>query len=151
DMNKLLVPTQPVRNGDGDIISGINNDVGVTMGIIQSFYDAPGQVSTLEDGTVVVDKGSRFMEEMREINISAGLEYWYNKQFAARFGYFHEHSTKGNRKFFTAGAGLKLSVFSIDFSYLFSTVARNPLANTIRFTLRFDFDDFKSQNESTTN
>ncbi|HEY9084202.1 MAG TPA: type IX secretion system outer membrane channel protein PorV [Vicingaceae bacterium] len=148
DINKLLVPTPPEyatddsgrpiidpATGEQEIESGKNPDVPVVTGIFQSFNDAPGG----------------FGEEMREINISAGLEYWYNKQFAARFGYFHEHSTKGNRKFFTAGAGLKLSVFSIDFSYLFSTVARNPLANTIRFSLRFDFDDFKSQNDTPTN
>jgi hypothetical protein len=113
----------------------LDPDVPIVTGMFQSFGDAPGG----------------FSEELREINISAGLEYWYNKQFAARFGYFHEHATKGNRKFFTVGAGLKLSVFSIDFSYLFSTVARNPLANTLRFSLKFDFDDFKKQNNQPTN
>ena len=148
DFNKLLVPTPPVYatddsglpifdpvTGEREIESGKDPDVPIVTGMFQSFGDAPGG----------------FSEELREINISAGLEYWYNKQFAARFGYFHEHATKGNRKFFTVGAGLKLSVFSIDFSYLFSTVARNPLANTLRFSLKFDFDDFKKQNDQPTN
>lgn len=144
DFNKLLVPTPPVFatddsglpifdpvTGEREIESGKNPDVNIVSGMFQSFSDAP-------DG---------FSEELKEFNISAGIEYWYDKKFAVRFGYFHEHETKGNRKFFTTGAGLKLSVFSIDFSYLFSTVARNPLANTLRFSLKFDFDDFKKQND----
>lgn len=145
DVNKLLVPTPPIyaTDDDGDPIidpvtgeqvieSGKDPDVGIVTGIFQSFSDAP-------DG---------FSEELREFNISAGLEYWYNKQFAARAGYFFESATKGNRKYFTVGAGLKMSVFTIDFSYLISANGQaNPLANTVRFSLMFDFDDFKSQDQ----
>jgi len=143
DINKLLVPTPPVYATDDQgqpiidpvsnervIESGKDPDVAIVSGIFQSFGDAP-------DG---------FGEELREFNISAGLEYWYNKQFAVRAGYFHEDASKGNRKYFTAGLGLKMSVFSIDFSYLISTTQQNPLENTIRFSLMFDFDAFKKQN-----
>jgi long-subunit fatty acid transport protein len=77
---------------------------------------------------------------MHEIMISAGLEYWYRKQFAIRGGYFYEHETKGNRKYFAVGIGMKLNVFYLDFSYLISTTGtNNPLANTMRFTLGLDF------------
>jgi hypothetical protein len=142
DVNKLLVPTPPIyatdESGDPIVVdgepvieSGKSPDVPVVTGMLQSFNDAPGG----------------FSEELREFNISAGLEYWYNKQFAVRTGYFHESATKGNRKYFTVGAGLKLSVFSIDFSYLISVTQANPLANTVRFSLMFDFDAFKKQNE----
>lgn len=144
DVNKLLVPTPPIyatdesgqpiideTTGKPEIESGKDPDVPIVTGIFQSFNDAPGG----------------FSEELREFNISAGMEYWYNKQFAVRAGYMHEHATKGNRKYFTVGAGLKLSVFSLDFSYLISTTQQNPLANTVRFSLMFDFDAFKSQNE----
>ncbi len=145
DVNKLLVPTPPIYATDDDgnplppdpvtgeqvIESGKNPDVPIVTGIFQSFGDAPGG----------------FSEELREFNLSGGMEYWYNKQFAVRAGYFHEHSTKGNRKYITVGAGLKLSVFSVDFSYLISTTQQNPLANTVRFSLMFDFDAFKSQNK----
>jgi hypothetical protein len=73
---------------------------------------------------------------------SAGVEYWYRSQFAIRTGYFHEHSTKGNRTYFTVGVGLKLNVFALDFAYLIPTNGQNsPLANTLRFTLGFDFAD----------
>ena len=100
-------------------------DVSVAQGIIQSFYDAPGG----------------FNEELREIMISAGLEYWYREQFAIRAGYFHENRTKGNRKYFAVGIGLKLNVFLIDYSYLISTTGKsNPLANTMRFTIGFLFN-----------
>lgn len=144
DVNKLLVPTPPIykldNNGSPEldpitnepvIESGMNPDVSVMNGLMQSFYDAPGGMS----------------EELREYNISAGIEYWYNKQFAVRTGYFHEHITKGNRKYITVGAGLKMSVFSLDFSYLIATTQNNPLANTMRFSLMFNFDDFKKQKE----
>ena len=146
DVNKLLVPTPPIyatdefgqpivdtETGEYEIESGKNPDVPIVTGILQSFSDAPGG----------------FSEELREFNISAGMEYWYNKQFAVRAGYMHEHATKGNRKYITAGAGLKLSVFSLDFSYLISTTQQNPLANTVRFSLMFDFDAFKKQNSET--
>jgi long-subunit fatty acid transport protein len=75
---------------------------------------------------------------------SIGAEYWYRDQFAIRAGYFNEHQTKGNRKYFSVGVGLKLNVFSLDFSYLVPTSGRtNPLANTMRFTLGFEFDKFR--------
>lgn len=147
DVNKLLVPTPPIYatddngnplppdnvTGEQVIAAGKDPNVPVVSGIFQSFTDAPGG----------------FSEELREYNISAGLEYLYNKQFAVRAGYFHESATKGNRKYITAGLGLKLSVFSIDFSYLIAMTQQNPLANTVRFTLMFDFAAFKEQNKDT--
>jgi len=127
DVNKLLVPTPPSYNDDGDINGGMNPDVSVVNGVFQSFWDAPG-------GT---------KEEFRELNYSAGLEYWYAEQFAVRAGYFYEHPTKGDRQYFTMGAGVKYNVFALDFSYLIdassSINGSNPLANTLRFTLIFDF------------
>lgn len=141
DFNKLLVPTPPVYKidtsnrpvydpeGNQVILSGKNPNVGIVTGMIQSFYDAPGG----------------FSEEMKEINISLGLEYWYNKQFAIRAGYFNESSMKGNRKFFTLGAGLRYSVFGLDFSYLIATEQKHPLENTLRFTLIFDFEAFTTK------
>ncbi|PCJ23468.1 MAG: hypothetical protein COA97_11635 [Flavobacteriales bacterium] len=145
DINKLLVPTPPIYATDESgnpildpitqeqvIESGENPDVPIVTGIFQSFSDAPGG----------------FSEELREYNISVGLEYWYNKQFAVRAGYFHEAAIKGNRRYITAGLGLKLSVFSIDFSYLIPMTQQNPLANTVRFSLMFDFEDFKTQNKN---
>jgi hypothetical protein len=144
DVNKLLVPTPPVwatdsigapiRDSEGNqvIAFGKNPYVAVPVGMFQSFYDAPG---------VVMDDGSRsvWREEVNEITYSIGLEYWYRKQFAIRGGYFHEHETKGNRKYFTVGMGLRLNVFSLDFSYLIPVKQQNPLANTLRFTLGFEF------------
>jgi hypothetical protein len=134
EANKLLVPTPPVDstvyNPDDVILpGGINSDIGPIEGMIVSFYDAPGG----------------FQEEMQEINLSIGVEYWYNKQFAIRAGYFYEHENKGNRKYFTAGAGLKLNVFALDFSYLLPTQRNHPLENTLRFTLAFDIDAFGKQ------
>lgn len=134
EANKLLVPTPPVDSTeyeDGDIIlpGGINSDMGPIEGMITSFYDAPGG----------------FKEEMQEIMFSIGVEYWYNKQFAIRAGYFYEHENKGNRKYFTAGAGLKMNVFALDFSYLLPTQRNHPLENTLRFTLSFDVDAFGNQ------
>jgi hypothetical protein len=136
DINKLLVPTPPVYdtiyiNGEQQIKAGMDPDVGVVTGMIHSFYDAPGG----------------FTEEMHEISYAIGAEYWYDKQFAVRAGYFHEHETKGNRKFFTVGAGLKYNVFGLDFSYLIAIDQRNPLENTLRFSLLFDFDAFSRQNK----
>ena len=137
DINKLLVPTPPLYDENGDIISGKDPDVGVVTGMFQSFGDAPGQID--KDGVIV--SGSRFKEEMREINISTGMEYWYANQFALRAGYFFEHDTKGGRQYLTFGSGVKYNVFALDFSYLISTSnigGTNPLANTMRFTLVFD-------------
>jgi len=127
DFNKLLVPTPPIYNNDMEIIAGKNPNVGVPVAIFQSFYDAPGG----------------FKEEINEITSSIGLEYWYNNQFALRAGYFHENESKGNRKYFTAGAGFKLKGFDIDFSYLMPTVSNHPLARTLRFSLAFDINALK--------
>jgi hypothetical protein len=127
DVNKLLVPTPPSYNDDGEINGGMDPDVSVVNGVFQSFWDAPG-------GT---------KEEFRELNYSIGLEYWYAEQFSVRAGYFYEHPTKGDRQYFTMGAGVKYNVFALDFSYLIdassSINGSNPLANTLRFTLIFDF------------
>ena len=94
--------------------------------MFKSFSDAPGGLQ----------------EELREINFAFGFEYWYDKQFAIRAGYFHEHENKGNRKLFTTGIGLKFNMLTLDASYLIPVVQNNPLANTIRFTLGFDLDMF---------
>lgn len=142
DLNKLLVPTPPIygqdtaksgANGTKDlIIYGKDPDVSVAQGIFQSFTDAPG--------------GGK--EELKEVNYAIGMEYWYDKQFAFRAGYFHEDKLKGNRKYFTLGAGLKYNVFGIDLAYLIPTEQRNPLENTLHFTLTFDFDAFDEQNKN---
>ena len=133
DVNKLLVPTPPKRDGNGVIIEGEDPDVGFFTGIFQSFSDAPG-------GT---------KEELRELVYSVGAEYWYDKKFAFRGGYLHEHETKGNRKYFTLGAGLKYTVFGLDFAYLIPATfdVKSPLENTLRFTLSFDFESFADQEE----
>jgi hypothetical protein len=133
DFNKLLVPTPPRYNADNEIVGGKDPNVGVATGILQSFSDAPGDVSN--EGEII--EGTVLKEELREINIGGGLEYWYDQQFAFRTGYFYEHYTKGNRQFITLGAGLKYQVLTIDLSYLISTTQQNPLANTLRFSLRF--------------
>ena len=136
DINKLLVPTPPIYNDsiDGQIDFGQDPNVSVVSGIFQSFGDAPGG----------------FSEEMREINFSVGTEYWYDDQFAVRAGYFNEHNTKGGRKFFTFGSGVKYNVFALDFSYLINASrainGNNPLANTMRFTLTFDFGAMENIN-----
>ena len=142
DINKLLVPTPPVYDindvdQDGDteeILYGKDDDVGVVSGIFQSFGDAPGG----------------FKEELREINYSIGSEYWYNNQFAIRTGYFFEHDTKGGRKFFTFGSGVKYSAFILDFSYLVNATtdagATNPLANTMRFSMTWNFGAMEETN-----
>ena len=145
DINKLLVPTPPIYTADGDtILSGEDPQRGVAAGIIGSFSDAPGDLTT--DYTVI--SGSRFKEEMREINYAGGLEYWYAKQLAIRAGYFYEHQTKGNRKYLTMGVGLRYSIFQIDISYLIANTQRSPLANTLRFTLGFNFDGKAKKKDS---
>lgn len=146
DFNKLLVPTLPARDGDGNVISGRENNVGVTLGMIQSFYDAPGNVVVDEDGNVLVEDGSKFREELNEINIGGGLEYWYSDVLAIRGGYFYENRSKGDRKYFTFGAGIYYSVFGIDVSYLAALRRTNPLANTVRFSLKFKFGNNKIAN-----
>lgn len=86
-----------------------------------------------------VEDGSVFIEELREVNISVGMEYTYAEKFAVRAGYFHEHYTKGNRRFITMGMGLEYSKLELDISYLVSLTNNSPLANTIRFSLGFNF------------
>jgi hypothetical protein len=133
DLNKLLVPTPPIID-DGEIKLGQSSDVGVVSGIFQSFGDAPGG----------------FSEEIREINYSIGTEYWYANQFALRAGYFFEHATKGGRKFLTFGSGVKYSAFTLDFSYLVNANndagATNPLANTMRFSMIWNFGVMEEAN-----
>jgi len=137
DVNKLLVPTPPIYardsisnapiiDDDGNylILSGSDPNRSVVAGIFGSFADAP----------------NGFSEELNEFTYSAGIEYWYDNQFAIRGGYFHEHQTKGNRKFFTLGLGLKYNVFGLDFSYIIPVMQRSPLENVLRFSLTFDFD-----------
>jgi hypothetical protein len=128
DLHKLLVPTPPAI-GDSAGLAKYRSK-GVVSSWFSSFGDAPGKIT----------------EELEEINIALGMEYWYNNQFAFRAGYFYENPNKGNRKFFSVGAGLKYNVFGLNFAYLFpsgSGVNRNPLSNTYRFGLVFDFDAAK--------
>jgi len=142
DLNKLLVPTPPAYNDSiyaetGDLVveRGKEPPGSTVYGMIQSFYDAPGVERS--NGTYSV-----LAEELHEIAYSTGVEYWYREQFAIRTGFFYEHATKGNRKYFTMGVGLKLNVFALDFAYLVPVNGQNsPLANTLRFTLGFDFAD----------
>ena len=143
DINKLLVPTTPIyaQESGADIISGYDPNVGVATGMIQSFYDAPGIVEENDDGTYTIQDGSVFREELREFNIGGGVEYLFNDAFAFRTGFFNEHYSKGARQFITLGAGIKYTVFTVDLSYLISTRQQNPLANTLRFTLRLQFAD----------
>lgn len=134
ELNKLLVPTQPVYGtnaaGQPYIIAGKDPNVTVPAGMVHSFYDAPG--------------GAR--EELAEITVSAGAEYVYNKTFALRTGYFYEAKTKGNRQYLTLGAGVKFNFVSLDFAYLIPTNGqRSPLQNTLRFSLQFQFDRFKNK------
>lgn len=149
DFNKLLVPSSPtyyqageilpngdtVRSGDEYIKYGKDPHISVPAALFTSWWDAPG------DATPFVHNGhtSTFREELAEITMSIGLEYCYSQQFAFRIGYFHEHEYKGNRKYFTIGAGLKMNVFGLDFAYLIPVTQANPLQNTLRFTLTFDF------------
>ncbi len=124
DINKLLVPTPPQYDDQGTITLGQDDGVSVVSGIFQSFGDAPGGIQ----------------EEWRELMYSFGMEYWYNNQFALRGGYFHEHATKGNRKYFTTGIGLKMTALTIDFAYLITANPGvvSPLEGTMRFSLTFD-------------
>jgi hypothetical protein len=143
EANKLLVPTPPVYkldvngnvikdgNGGYEIEYGKNPNKGVASGLFSSFNDAPG--------------GSK--EEMHEIIYTTGIEYWYNKMFALRTGYFFEHPTKGDRKYLTLGASLKYNVFQIDFAYLVPKNQNNPLKNTLRIGLSFEFDATKKADD----
>lgn len=148
DFNKLLVPTLPfvdpdsiTNSGDPVIVQGLNPDVGVPQGMVQSFYDAPGTIDPATGEYIVTP----FQEELREINPSIGLEYWYGRTFALRAGYFYEHPTKGNRQYVTLGFGIKYNTLGLDFSYLVdarrNAIGQSPLANTIRFSLHFNFNE----------
>lgn len=133
DANKPLVPTMPVKmdgESDEDFITRKQNDyydVSPISGIFKSFSDAPGG----------------FKEEMQEIRWSVGAEYVYNEKFSLRAGYHHESENKGNRKYFTVGAGFKMNVFSLDAGYVIATAKSNPLDQTLRFSLSFDMDGLK--------
>ncbi len=135
DINKLLVPTPPIyypdsTNADGSLVidKGMDPDVSVMTGMIQSWYDAPGG----------------FSEEIREFSFAFGAEYWYTDVLALRAGFHYEDLTKGNRKYATLGIGLRYNVFGLDFSYLIPvTQDQNPLQNTLRFSLLFDINGGK--------
>lgn len=133
DFNKLLVPSPPIYDQNGNIVKGKDPNRSIISGIFGSFSDAP-------DG---------FSEEMKEITTSVGAEYWYNKIFALRAGYFYESKSKGGRQYFTTGVGFRYQVFAVDFSYLVTRKQNNPLAETLRFTLGFNFNNTK-QNKSIT-
>ena len=136
DFNKLMVPTPPIyeldsvgrvktnSNGQPIIAQGKDPNRGLIQSIFGSFTDAP-------DG---------FTEEMQEVMISFGAEYWYDDLFAVRAGYFHEHENKGGRRYFTAGLGLRYQVFGVDFAYLLAQEQTNPLAETLRISLMFNFN-----------
>jgi hypothetical protein len=134
DLNKLLVPTPPIYSSTkpDSIIKGKDPNVSVPAAIFQSFFDAPGGLK----------------EELHEITYSTGIEYWYNNQFAIRAGYFYENPSKGNRKYFTAGAGFRLKAFTLDFSYLMPVSQNNPLAHTLRFSIAFDFNSLRNASRS---
>lgn len=130
DINKLLVPTPPITKGDSTYSPYYRNlteyyQTGVVQGAFQSFYDAPGGMS----------------EELREIQVSLGAEYWYKQILAARAGYFYENDNKGGRQYLTIGMGLRYNIMQFDFSYLIPTTrfSSNPLKNTIRISVTFDF------------
>lgn len=138
DVNKLLVPTRCFDNPDtpenecDEDGNGINDwrEASPISGMFSSFSDAP----------------NGFEEELREIMYSFGIEYWYDQQFAVRAGYFTEARSKGDRRYFTVGLGLKYNIFGLNFSYLVPTTnQRNPLDNTLRFSLLFDFGAFSGE------
>lgn len=140
DVNKLLVPTPPAITGD-DSTDNVSlekyHSEGVVSSWFKSFGDAPGG----------------FKEELQEFQVSAGAEYWYQNQFALRAGYFYENPNKGNRQYFTLGTGLKYNTFSLLFSYLLpsgSGTTRNPLSNTLRFSMMFDLGGAKDGGTKTT-
>lgn len=132
ELNKLLVPTPPLQDQkDPEAYKEAYDkyiNTSSIAGIFKSFGDAPGG----------------FKEELQEINLGVGMEYSYDNRFFLRAGYSYISPNKGNLQFFTLGAGFKMSVFSIDASYLISTVAANPLDQTLRFTVAFDFDGIRS-------
>ena len=128
DVNKLMIPTPPVKNANGIITRGKNSNISPISAIFSSWGDAP-------DG---------FKEEIKEFMISAGVEYWYNDLFALRLGYFNETRMKGDRKYFTIGFGARIQQrYGFDFAYLMPQKQGSPLANTLRFSLLIDM--FKKQ------
>ena len=133
DANKLLVPTRPIQGENEsqvDYDARLQKDyydVSSIAGIFKSFGDAPGG----------------FKEELQEVSWSLGGEYTYNDKFSLRAGYHHESANKGNRKYFTVGAGFKMSAFSLDAGYVIATAKSNPLDQTLRFTLTFDMDGIR--------
>ena len=135
DLNKMLVPTPPQWNSTDSVWEGYYTDLsdyhqtGSVLGAIQSFYDAPGGLK----------------EELHEVMVSVGAEYWYSDVFAARLGYFYEHKTKGARQYLTVGLGIRYSMMEFDFSYLLPTTSfsTNPLANTIRASITINFKQDK--------
>ena len=128
DINKLLVPTPPLR-GDTTGAWVTYNNMGVMQGAFSSFADAPGGMS----------------EELQELQLSGGVEYWYAETFVARAGYFFEHANKGGRQYATVGVGIRYSYFTGDFSYLIptTTISNNSLANTIRVSIGLDMKPTK--------
>jgi hypothetical protein len=133
DVNKLMVPT-PQDTSTTGTPKYIIPEKSVVSGMLGSFNDAPGG----------------FSEELREFQVSVGAEYWYQNQFAVRGGYFYEHKTKGDRKYLTVGIGVKLNVFTLNGSYLVPSgtgINRNPLSNTFRFSLLFDFDKIERSDD----
>ena len=151
DLQKLLVPTPAIYQLQGSefaLISGKNNEIGVISAMLQSFYDAPGipvedengDYVQLQDGSYEIVKGSKLREELAEINIATGIEYWYNNVLALRTGLFYEHLSKGDRQYINFGVGFKYNMFGIDFSYLAALTRQSPLGNTLRFTLRLNLD-----------
>lgn len=128
DANKLLVPTPPARDEQtGEVIAGKDDDVSSFAGALQSFTDAPGGLD----------------EELEEVIINTGMEYWYDNRFAVRAGYQYEDPQKGGREYVTLGFGIRYNVFGLDFAYLFSAspIRRSPLENTLRFSLFFNFEN----------
>jgi hypothetical protein len=123
DLNKLMVPTPPILDANGNIVKGKSDNVSVPAGIFGSFTDAPGG----------------FSEELQEISFSPGVEYWYNKLFALRAGYYYQNPNKGGLHYFTLGTGFKYDIFAFDFSYIAASQQNSPLANTLRFTLTANF------------
>lgn len=161
EANKLLVPTPNVilRDSTGQvvigpddrpvIVAGMDNDVPIVQGMFQSFYDAPGVIDTIINGEAQIEPGSQLREELNEITLGLGAEYWYNDLFAVRTGFFYEHLSKGNRKYFTLGASVRYNVFQLDFAYLIpaTSLQRSPLENTLRFSLAFQLDGFLAGTE----
>jgi hypothetical protein len=136
DFNKLMVPSPPLRDStNGNIIKGKDPNRSLLNAMFTSFGDAPGGLS----------------EEIEEVMTSVGIEYWYNRTFAARLGYFNEAKSKGNRKYMTIGLGFNKNRFGIDVAYLVPTAKReHPLAETLRFTLHFNITENTANQESAT-